>query len=112
MRRATGSIRTVATRPPRRCWAAWAAWSAAQQAADVAEAAERRQGAHLLLGELARGVEGVVDRRDDEVLEHVDVGRVDRSRVDDHRPKLLRAGHGRADGPAAGRAFDLGRSEL
>ena len=36
--------------------------------------------AHLLLGELGRGLERVVDRGDDEVLEHLDVLGVDRGR--------------------------------
>ena len=54
----------------------------------------------------------VVDRRDDEVLEHLDVGRVDRRRVDRHGQQLLLAGHGRLDDAAAGRTIDGQALEL
>src|SRR6187401_2118897 len=63
MRRATGSMRGVATlgSHPR-----------------DAQAAGHR--GHLLLGDLARRAQRVVDGADDEVLEHLDVVRVDRRR--------------------------------
>ena len=53
-------------------------------------------GCHLLLGQLARRAERVVDRGDDEVLEHLDVVRVDRRRIDRDADELLLAGDRRA----------------
>ena len=63
-------------------------------------------GGHLLLGQLAGRAEGVVDRGHDEVLEHLDIVRVDRRRVDGDADQLLLAGHGRAHDAAARRPLD------
>src|SRR5258706_11149932 len=92
MRRATGSMRTPAMVEVS---------SAAEQAAEAA--AEGREGAHLLLGDAARGLERVVHRGGHEVLEHLDVGRVHRSRIDRHRDELLLARHHRLDDATTGR---------
>src|SRR5215212_3976059 len=100
---ATGSMSRVATRR-RRLW-----WSAPEEAAEPAECLHR---AHLLLGKAARGVERLVDGRGDEVLEHLDVVRVDGGRVDRHGHERLLAGHDGPDDAAARRAFDLGLAEL
>ncbi len=62
--------------------------------------------AHLLLGELARCAQGVVDRGDDEVLEHLDVVRIDGRRVDGHADQFLLAGDRGLDHAAAGRTVD------
>src|SRR5215212_453302 len=66
------------------------------------EAARHRR--HLLLGKPPRGSEGIVDRRDDQVLEHLDVRRVDRRRIDRDGDELLLSGDHCADDTAAGRA--------
>ncbi len=69
-------------------------------------------GRHLLLGQLARRAQRVVDRRDDEVLEHLDVVGVDRRRVDGDAHQLLLPGHGRAHDATAGRAVHGGGLEF
>ena len=53
------------------------AWPRRRSHPRDAQAAGHR--GHLLLGQLARGAEGVVDGGDDEVLEHLDVVGVDRA---------------------------------
>src|SRR5690349_6063743 len=71
-----------------------------------------RDGRHLLLGEPARGGQGIVHRGDDEVLEHVDVGRIDRRRVDRNRDELLLArDDGLHDATTRG-AVDVGVTQL
>src|SRR5206468_2781853 len=67
---------------------------------------------HLLLREGPCGPKRVVDGRDHEVLEHVDVGRVDHRRVDGDTHELLLAGDCGADDAAARRTVDLRRLEL
>src|SRR6476469_8907522 len=95
MSRATGSMRGVATRRshPR-------------------DAQTAGHGGHLLLGEFTRGTQGVVDRRDDEVLEHLDIGRVHGAGIDRDAHDFLLARDRCADDTAAGRAYDRGSREL
>src|SRR3954469_22206132 len=94
-RRATGSMTALVT------------WSA--EAGDLQARGDRP---HLLLGELLGRPERVVDGRDDQVLEHVDVLGIDGRRVDREPDELLLPGHGRLDDPAARGALDGGRLEL
>jgi hypothetical protein len=76
MSRATGSIRG--------CHAARRPTSRAGGAAG--------HGRHLLFGQLARRAQGVVDGGHDQVLEHLDVGGIDRRRIDGDADQLLLAG--------------------
>src|SRR5262245_14907389 len=93
--RATGSISVAAT--------------TALEARDPESAGH---GSHLLLGEASRGAERVVDGGHDQVLEHLDVRRVDGGRVDRDRDELLLAGHDGLHDAAAGGAVDLGVAQL
>ena len=72
----------------------------------------RRDGGHLLGLELARRADGVVDRRDHEVLQHLDIGRVHGGRIDGDADDLLLAGDRRRDDPAAGGPVDDRRLQL
>src|SRR5438128_9985353 len=95
--RATGSISVEATSRPD------------LEPGDLEAAGHR---GHLLLGHPARRPERVVDRGDDEILEHLDVRRIDGCRVDRHRDELLLARHHRGHDATARRAVDLGAAEL
>src|SRR3954470_7395109 len=87
---ATGSMSRVATRARR---------SAAEQPGQATEGLHR---AHLLIGQTARGIERLVDRRGHEVLEHLDVVAIDRRGIDGDRDERLLAGHDGTDDTAAG----------
>src|SRR3954453_12086586 len=71
----------------------------------AAEAAGERP--HAAGGEFVDGAGGVAEGRDDQVLQALDVVRVDGGGCDRHRGDLALAGHGDADPAAAGRAGDL-----
>src|SRR5947209_14787412 len=78
--------------------------------AEAAEAAGER--AHLLLGQVGRDARRVTDGSDHEVLQRLDVVRVDGLRVDVQLQQLAGAGHLRGDETAAGTALDLSVTEL
>src|SRR5664280_3341211 len=70
-------------------------------------------GGHLRFAELPGSSQGIVDRGDDEVLEHLDVRGIHRAGVDLDAQELLFAGHGGSHDAAAGRPFeDRGRQLL
>src|SRR5687767_9826210 len=81
----------------------------AREAEAAQSAGERTHRAGLELLRLARSV---ADGRDDEVLEALDVVRVDRPGVDLQPEHLTGAGDRGADQVAAGAALDLGLGEL
>src|SRR4051812_14934694 len=62
--------------------------------------------AHLLLHQLLRLEDGLVDGRDDQILQHADVARVDALRVDLEAAQLEAAGHRRRDHAAARAGLD------
>src|SRR5262245_30873715 len=96
MRRATGSISGVGTR----------------RRSHARDAEPAGHGRHLLLGDAPGVAERVVDGGDDQVLEHLDISRVDRVGIDRHRDQLLLARDDRGDDAAAGRAVDRHGLEL
>ncbi len=67
---------------------------------------------HLLFRDLARRAEGLVHCGQDQVLEHVDVLRIDRRRIDRHTDEFLLPGRRRPDDTASRRTLDDGRLEL
>src|SRR3954465_1916626 len=70
------------------------------------------QRTHLLLGQLRRGPARITDRRDDEVLQALDVVRVDGLRVDLDRAHLAGTGDDRGDQPAPGGPAHLRLGQL
>src|SRR3954452_9272299 len=79
--------------------------SEAGQPQAAAEAAGERP--HAAGGEFVGGAGGVAERRDDEVLQGLDVVGVHGRRGDGHRGDLALAGHRDGDQTAARRAGDL-----
>src|SRR3954469_22301292 len=84
--------------------------SEAGQAQPAAEAAGQRT--HGAGGEVVDVVLGVPEGGDHEVLQGLDVVRVDRGGRDGQCGDLPAAGHGHGDQPAPGRAGDLRRGQL
>src|SRR3954447_21473492 len=80
------------------------------QAAEITETAGDR--AHLLLGQVGCCPRRVAHSSDDEVLQRLDVVRVDGLGVDRHGGELATAGHRRPHQAAAGASLDLNGGEL
>src|ERR1043166_6179844 len=74
-----------------------------EQSRDLHPAGHGAEGRLHLFVDLARRF---VDRGDDEVVQHLDVVRIDRFLVDRHGEELLRAVHGRLHHPAARAPLD------
>src|SRR5688572_2462237 len=67
---------------------------------------------HLLLGELTLRLGRVVDRGEHQVLEGLDIIRVDGLGIDPHRLELTQPGDHHGDEATAGGAGQLGRGQL
>src|SRR3954453_22990088 len=80
--------------------------------AEARDVETRGDGAHLLLGKVLRRLQGLVHRRDLEVLAHVDILGIDGRRLDGKADELLLSGDRRLHDAAAGRTFNGHRLEL
>src|SRR5438132_12626631 len=90
----------------------WTRECLGQPASEPWELEAAGHAAELLSRELLRLPERVVQRREDEVLQRLDVFGIHRVLADTDLARLLRAGHDDGDRPAAGRALDRQRPEL
>src|SRR5215210_3094236 len=112
MRSWTAPSYTVGFLGSRECGGRGRADERGLQARQTHAAEAAGQGAHAAGGELRGGPRGVADGGDHEVLQRVDVVRVDDGRGDGERGQLTAAGHRRRDQATAGGAGDLAAGEL
>src|SRR3990170_5204264 len=94
MRRATGAIRPVMTAPSRsgRCGSAEAARSGAAEPRHAGQTDASGHAGHAVPLQLPATRDGFVDRGDHQVLQHLDLGRIDRRRIDLDGADLLAPG--------------------